>query len=161
MNKKGFTTIELILTMALVMVLMVTITSVTYSYQEKANEETIKNELINYKNTVTKIIYDDILNDSSNKGKVIKIEKDNNSYKFITNLNYSYSLEIINQEDKVGIKYEGVEYIFPSSKNKLITFHKIETYPTDLGESSVYSLDIYFRHKVIKEQIKIHLVVLK
>ena len=46
MNKKGFTTIELLLTMLVVVVIMASITSVTYAYRDRSKyEETITETL--------------------------------------------------------------------------------------------------------------------
>ena len=61
MNKKAFTTVEMILTILLVVVIMATITSVTLVYRDKSEYEESVTEIENYKNTLTKIIYDDIL----------------------------------------------------------------------------------------------------
>ena len=77
MNKKGFTTVELILTMAIVIVIMGTISGVTYNYRDRSNAEEEITEVTNFKNSVTKTIYDDIFdirdNTSPSNGKVLKI----------------------------------------------------------------------------------------
>lgn len=54
MNKQGFTTVELILTMVLVMIIMATITNVTYTYRDRSTYEELKTEVTDYKNTTTK-----------------------------------------------------------------------------------------------------------
>ena len=56
MNKKAFTTVEMILTILLVVVIMATITSVTLVYRDKSEYEENVTEIDNYKNTLTKII---------------------------------------------------------------------------------------------------------
>ena len=164
MNKKGFTTVELILTMAIVSVLMITITSVTYVYQERTIYERNRNELIDYKNTVTKIIYDDILNIDGSSSPVIKLEKiSEREYHFIKPNETYYTLEIIDRENgEVGIKYgdgdEGVEYLVPGYKQKVVYISQIEMYPTTNTDSSVYKLDIIFNHTGLNQQIKIHII---
>ena len=163
MNNKGFTTVELILTMAIVIIVMTTITSVTYTYSDQAKYEEIINEITDYKNTVTKIIYDDILNINNNdqitKGKVTKIEKINEyNYKFITETNEFYNLQIVNNSNEVGIIYDGVKYIIPGSNASLISLDKVTMYPSDNQESDLYLLDIYFSHKNIDNKFKIHLI---
>ena len=168
MNKKGFTTVELILTMAVVMIIMATITSVTYTYREQSSYENIITEVTTYKNNVTKIIYDDILDirkTGESKGKVIKIEKENNyKYTLTTDKNNIYNLEIIDNTNKVGIKYgpinEEIEYIIPGSNNNLISFDSAVLEPSGT-ESNIYKLDIYFNHKNLDDKIKIHLIVSK
>ena len=161
MNNKGFTTIELVLTLALAMVVMISITGVTHTYQDETEKEEIKTEMLNYKNKVTKIIYDDILGIKNSNGKVVKIELTENGYKFITGTDYEYNLEVINENEKVGIKYNNIEYIIPMSNNNLVEFIKVITYPNDLSESDIYSLDIYFNNKKINEELKLHFIVSK
>ena len=168
MNKKGFTLVELILTMAVVMIIMATITSVTYTYREQSSYENIITEVTTYKNNVTKIIYDDILDirkTGESKGKVIKIEKENNyKYTLTTDKNNKNNLEIIDNTNKVGIKYgpinEEIEYIIPGSNNNLISFDSAVLEPSGT-ESNIYKLDIYFNHKNLDDKIKIHLIVSK
>ena len=182
MNKKGFTTVELILTMSIVIVIMSTITSVTYTYRDRSKHEEVITEVKNYKNSVTKIIYDDILDickDGSGKtircvdgnGQVVKIEKKENFglvaqgfekeyFTFTTTNNKTYELYLINTSTKVGIKYNGTEYIIPGSSSSLVSYVGFELKPST-GESDLYVLDIYFSHKNLDDQIRIHLVVSK
>ena len=162
MNKKGFTTVELILTVVVVMTIMATITSVTYNYRDRSNLETVITDINDYKNTVTKIIYDDILSINSSNGRVIKLEKESNNdrkYKLITETNHEYNLEIIDELDKKGIRYDNIEYIVPGSSNSLVTFDGVSMYPIDDNESNIYSLDIYFKHKNLKDRVKIHFII--
>lgn len=162
MNKKGFTTVELILTVALVSVLMVTITGVTYVYQERTIYERTKNELIDYKNTVTKIIYDDILNTDGTSDVVRLTKVSEHIYRLVKSDNTYYNLIILDEEGKVGIKYGDessmVEYIVPGSDKKLITVKSIEMYPSDGEESNIYKLDINFEHTGLNQEFKIHLI---
>ena len=161
MNNKGFTTVELILTMAVVIVIMSTISSVTYVYRDKSKYEEIVTDVMNYKNTVTKIIYDDILDIGSTSGKVTKIEKVNNTSYNLVATSKTYNLTIINTSTEKGIQYDGVKYIIPGSNNSLVRYEGIKMYPTDGSDSNFYSLDIFFSHKTIPNQFKIHLVVSK
>ncbi len=167
MNKKGFTTIELILTMAIVITIMATITSVTYVYRDKSVEEQTITDIMNYKNTVTKVIYDDIL---ENGNEVIKLENDDNKYILTRKDNSTITLEIIDRNvqrngtiiHEVGIIYDGIEYLVPGSLGSLVTFDGVSTYPSDLEEeSNYYGLDIVFSHKNIKEPIKLHFIISK
>ena len=165
MNKKGFTTVELILTMTLVIIIMATITSVTYVYRDKSKYEEISTDITNYKNTVTKIIYDDILDIGSTNGKVNQLEKVSDvSYNFITTTNKIYNLKILNSGSEIGIEYDGIKYIVPGSNDGLVKYLGVSLYPNPddgITDSSIYSLDIYFSHKVLDKQFKIHLIVSK
>jgi len=166
MNKKGFTTIELILTMGIVVVIMATITSVTYTYRDRSNYEELQTDAINYKNHVTKIIYDDILDVRSNeldsKGKVVRINQSGDVFQFITSSGTIYNLSIIDSQDKVGIKYglpgSEVEYIIPDSS--YVTFNTINLNTTD-PDANFYRLDISFKHKNLKDDIELHFIASK
>jgi len=170
MNRKGFTTIELILTMMVVITIMVTITSVTYAYRDRSRYEEIVTEVKDYKNKLTKIIYDDIL-DSSNK--VIGLEKDDTieDLFYLVRLNGDkIPLEVINENQKVGIKYNGVEYIIPSSNSSLVNYEGTTIYPTDYKiwtngiekereDTVFYSLTITFSHRNLEKNFSIHFVI--
>ena len=144
MNKKGFTTVELILTMSIVIVIMTTITSVTYTYRDRSKYEEIVTNVQNYKNSVTKIIYDDILDiGTTGNGKVTKIEEKvkNSSYDLIAD-SKTYNLMIINNSNEVGINYAGIKYIVPGSSSSLVKFDGVEMKPSDGSDSTLYTLDI-------------------
>ena len=165
MNKKGFTTVELILTMSVVIVIMSTITSVTYTYRDRSKHEEVITDVKNYKNSVTKIIYDDILDVGiTGNGKVTKIEKVNNtSYNLVATTNGTvkkYNLTILTSPTETGINYNGTKYIIPGSSSSLVSYIGSELKP-NTGESDLYVLDIYFSHKNLDDQIRIHLVVSK
>ena len=179
MNKKGFTTVELILTLAIVIVIMTTIISVTFNYRDQGSYEQTITEINNYKNNLTKIIYDDILDireeGEASRGKVVKIEKldpeDNTKYKLITNIeeNTYYLLEIIDRNvtkngksvRELGIRYDGIEYIIPGSENNFIEYYNdTELQSGEGNDSNIYLLDIHFYHKKISYKFKIHLLVL-
>lgn len=169
MNKKGFTTIELLLTMLVVVTIMVSITSVTYTYRDRSKYEETVTEVTNYKNMVTKIIYDDIL-DTTNKA--IKIEKNTDKIYTIvkTDTTKNVTLEIIDRDvtkdskqiHEVGIKYDNIEYIIPGSENSYITFEGTTLYPNDFPEredTGLYSLDIVFSHRNLEDNFKIHFAI--
>ena len=166
MNNKGFTTVELILTMLLVITIMFSITSVTYVYRDRSVYEEIYTELNDYKNTVTKIIYDDILDSSNKVTKLVKDENNDHLFKLIKRDNSEINLEIIdrnitkngNEIHEVGIKYNDIEYLIPGSNNSLVNFQDFEIYSDETG-ISLYVLDIIFTHQSIEEPFKIHFVI--
>ena len=157
MNKKGFTTVELILTIVLVVIIMGTITSVTYTYRDRSEYEKLITEVTNYKNTLTKIIQDDFINPSD---PIVDMWHDEyeTSFEFQTSLGRIVTLEIINDQanNQVGIKYDGVDYIIPGSQDDLVSFvgiNKGEDY-----QNCLFSFDIIFRHRQLENDIKIHLL---
>lgn len=157
MNNKAFTTVELVLTIVLVMIIMATITNVTYTYRDRSEYESLISEITTYKNTTTKILYDDILN-PDNGDKVIKITKtDENHYELITKKGISKTITIYDLDTKVGINYQGVDYIVPDSNDALVEFVGVN-YKED-STSNLYMLDIIFNHHKLEDDFKIHLVI--
>lgn len=161
MNKQGFTTVELILTMVLVMIIMATITNVTYTYRDCSTYEELKTEVTDYKNTTTKIIYDALLDTTD---RVIRMEKISDlEYKFYTESNREKTLTILDESSKVGINFQedatllGVDYLVPGFDDSLVSFEGVD-YQEDL-ENNIYSLDIAFSHRNFEDFIRIHLVI--
>jgi len=156
MNKKGFTTVELILTIAVVVTIISTIAGVTYVYRDRSIYESTLTSITDYKNTLTKIIYDDVIDVDNKNGKVTSISKINdNSYQLVIDSNNYYDLNIINEPTKVGIEYNGISYIIPDSSKSLITFDHVDFQNND----DLFSLDIYFTHITLSKTFKIHIVV--
>lgn len=159
MNKKGFTTVELVLTIILVTTLMATITSVTLVYRDRADYEEAIAGVKDYKNTLTKIIYDDIL-DTSNPVTSITYDSNDNTYTLVRKDNSNpITLKIINvnENDKkeVGIEYDGIKYLVPGSDKGLIEFQDVEF----SNQDNIYTMNITFLSKQFDDPITIHFVV--
>ena len=157
MNKKGFTTVELILTIVLVVIIMGTITSVTYTYRDRSEYEKLITEVTNYKNTLTKIIYDDLLNLTDPVKSIAKVS--DTSFKFKTTNNQELILNIKNDPDngEIGINYNGIDYLFPGSADNLVTFEGVFYHEDNVN--NLYKLDIMFRHRNLEDVYTIHLVI--
>lgn len=156
MNNKGFTTVELILTIVLVAIIMATITNVTLSYKDKNNSEEIKTEIINYKNNLTKIIYDDILDTTD---PIISLEKENDlKYNLISKNEKIIELEIIKDNDYIkGINYNNVYYEVPSASLELTEFQNIICKIDETNK--LYSLEISFIHLSLDEIYNIRFII--
>lgn len=154
MNKKAFTTVEMILTILLVVVIMATITSVTLVYRDKSEYEESVTEIENYKNTLTKIIYDDILDETN---PVTGIIENGNTYTLVRATN-PITLEIINDpsNNKIGIKYDSVNYLVPGCDKGLVSFEGVDLTNT----SGIYNMNINFSSRKYEKILTIHFVVL-
>ena len=156
MNKKAFTTVEMILTILLVVVIMATITSVTLVYRDKSEYEENVTEIENYKNTLTKIIYDDILDETN---PVTSITENNNTYTLVRSTN-PITLEIINinttTDHKIGIKYDGVDYLVPGCDRGLVSFEGVDL----TNKNGIYNMNINFSSRKYEKILTIHFVVL-
>ena len=155
MNREGFTTVELLLTMVLVVIIMATITTVTYVYRDRSEYEKELSEVINYKNNVTKIIYDDILATNSSD-KVTSIRKiDDNNYRLVKSSGENY-LIIIDEVDRKGITYGSssnlFDYIIPGSDEGLV---EIDGVNFKSLENNVYTFELYFHHLNLDKSFKI------
>ena len=53
MNNKGFTTVEVIISFALVVIIMVSMTSMLVSYRDTISTEEIKTRMVEFKNSIT------------------------------------------------------------------------------------------------------------
>lgn len=153
MNKKAFTTVEMILTILLVVVIMATITSVTLVYRDKSEYEESVTEIENYKNTLTKIIYDDILDETN---PVTSIIENGNTYTLVKATN-PITLEIINDpsNNKIGIKYDSVNYLVPGCDKGLVSFEGVDLTNT----SGIYNMNINFSSRKYEKILTIHFIV--
>ena len=154
MNKKAFTTVEMILTILLVVVIMATITSVTLVYRDKSEYEESVTEIENYKNTLTKIIYDDILDETN---PVTGIIENGNTYTLVRATN-PITLEIINDpsNNKIGIKYDSVNYLVPGCDKGLVSFEGVDLTNT----SGIYNMNINFSSRKYEKMLTIHFIIL-
>lgn len=62
MNKKGFSIIELVLSFSLLAIVLTGLISYSLTYGTRSEVESIKNNIVDFKNAVTKTINDDIIN---------------------------------------------------------------------------------------------------
>ena len=154
MNKKAFTTVEMILTILLVVVIMATITSVTLVYRDKSEYEESVTEIENYKNTLTKIIYDDILDETN---PVTGIIENGNTYTLVRATN-PITLEIINDpsNNKIGIKYNSVNYLVPGCDKGLVSFEGVDLTNTN----GIYNMNINFSSRKYEKMLTIHFIIL-
>ena len=111
--------------------------------------------------------------------KVVKLEQVSaRQFRFVKADNSSYLLNIIDcthkdafetvnsyelvcpDEDngKVGLEYEGVEYLVPGYTSQSVRIKKIDVYPTNNLNSDVYKLDITFENTNLNQEITIHII---
>ena len=154
LNKKAFTTVEMILTIVLVIVLMGTITSVSLVYRDKCDyEETITN-LTNFKNNLTKTIYSDILRDNN---KITSTNKVSNNIYILNRETDPITLEVLESDSKYYLVYDDVKYLVPGSDNNLIEYKGIDY----LENTNYSSLNINFLSLKTEELFTIHIIVNK
>lgn len=120
MNNKGFTTIEVILSFALLIIIMGTLTGITINYRDKLTNSEIKTNVLDFKNSMYKIIYDDIISEGFDRAEYCVGE--NNCINFINRDGESTRLKVVTQRNNamgrnsgVYIVYDDIYYLMPGS----------------------------------------------
>ena len=157
LNKKGFTIAEVLVSFILMTIILSSIVSATIYYRDRLKKEEVISQLYDFKNSVTKIIYDDLLNESKDIVRVEACVGTRNCVNFISGNNTSYTLKIVEQAQTVGTKtrgvylhYNGVEYMLPDSDlgngdERVCDFIggiEIEEY-----QNKMYKVKTTFKHK--------------
>ena len=130
MNRKGFTTIELVVSFIMVVVILTSLISFTSAYRGKVSDEEVKSQLVDFKNTILKVVYDDIIRYS-----VVRMSScvgDDNCVNLIGQDGSTHTLKVLSKMDGVYISYDGTNYLLPDSNlNK--TYEEI----LDNGETKI------------------------
>ena len=142
MNNKGFTTVEVIVSFALVVIIMASMTTMLIAYRDSINIEETKSKMIEFKNTFTYMVYQDIIYDG-----VVGIQpcKDNTDTTLVnlcvefigTRINPTTGEKVVNkltlepdvltigsegeEQRRVYLNYNGIRMMLPDSDlNKVI-----------------------------------------
>ena len=186
MNKKGFTTIELIISFMMVSIMLASLIGFTINYRDKVKQEEVRSQLYDFKNTITKIVYDDIITQRYvNMSLCVGVD---NCVNFVDESGKSHTLKIENScEDfncdirpcelkKCGVYliYNNKRYLLPDSD--LNKYYKesdsadspisviesacnLSSFSLKTYENSLYNLKISFSHYAIKDNIDIMLTI--
>ena len=180
MNKKGFTTIELIVSFVMVVILLASLIGFTINYRDRVKQEEIVSKLYDFKNTITKIVYDDIIS-LNYTGASLCVGIDNCVIFTDENKN-SHTLKIENicecespstcSLDNCGvyIVYDGIKYLLPDSD--LNTFYRngntieviesasnLSSFKLNEYNNSIYSLKMTFNHFRMDNDLEIMLTI--
>ncbi len=129
MNNKGFTTVEVIISFALVVIVMVSMTSMLVSYRDTISTEEIKTRMIEFKNSMTYMIYEDIVYNSIDSIRYCDTDGTENingkCVDFFRDGKKQYRLELIDNVQSVGtennkvyktfLDYRGIRIMLPDS----------------------------------------------
>ena len=169
MNKNGFTTIELIVSFIMVVIILTSLIGFTTAYRGRVSNEQVKSQLIDFKNTILKTVYDDITRYS-----VISMAScvgEDNCVNLIGEDQSIHPLKTVIQTDGVYISYDGKKYKLPDSElNKTYeetvngTETKVEVTDsasnfTDFKftnyDNRIFTVKISFKHYLIDEEYDI------
>ena len=181
MNKKGFTTIELIVSFVMVTIMLASLIGFSITYRDRVKDEEIRSQLNDFKNTITKVVYDDII--TFNYTGISLCVGQDNCVNFVDEDGDYHTLKIINDCSSdcnynpckltncgVYLVYDETKYFLPDSD--LNTFYSesdgikiIETasnlssFELKTYENSIYSLKMTFKHYKMKDDTVIQLTI--
>lgn len=152
MNNKGFTTIEVILSFALVIIVMVSMTSMLVSYRDTISNEEVKSRLTEFKNSFTYMVYEDIVYNGINGLRYC--ESDTNNGKcvdFIRDGVKQYTLKLIDNVVETGkenekviktyLDYRGIRVLLPDSDLNKIEYKRKADGTVELDSSGQKIID--------------------
>ena len=167
LNKKGFTIAEVVMSFAMITVILTTIVGFTVRYRDRVREENIRNQLNDFKNTITKVVYDDIIS-----GKIIRMDKCLVETNCINMYDAEGNIHVFAQEvvsvttgsTKKGIyiNYDGTRYMLPDSDINEGSQHMCyfdEEFRLDSYGDKFYTLVISYKHLSFEESYKIYLTI--
>lgn len=104
LNQKGFSTVELLVCFIIVTTIVISMFDLIMNYKNRQQVESINSEMVTYKNTVTKTIEDDIVNN----GGMYSVTQNGNilSFTFRNGVMATLSFET-DGETKGSITYQG------------------------------------------------------
>ena len=114
LNNKGLTAIEVLVCFAIISVIVISMLNIVNNYKNKQNLESYKSSINTYKTTLTKAIYDDIIN---NKGviNVSRVEDVKSEYEFTDTI----TLEYMNNKKSIITIYNYTKcFIIDDNNNK-------------------------------------------
>ncbi len=174
LNKKGFTIIEVIVSFSLISLLLASLISATMFYRDKVKDEEVNSQLWDFKNTITKLVYDDIIakgitraescigaGDGSGAGAGTCINLiDKNDVSHVLKI-VEYETDGVNKKG-VYLSYDDVKYRLPDSdlgsgNERICDFvggFTVETY-----DNKIYKVKISFRHKDLNKHYDLLFVI--
>lgn len=153
MNKKGFTVVEVVVSFGILSVVMLMIITFMITYRDKVKNAEIETQLIDFKNSMTKMIYDEII-----AGRYLRIDYctgESNCVYFTDTNGDKHYLRVVEvarstPTEKKGehLQYDGAYYMLPDSDlneptDDMCSFNDVtlETY-----EEKIYSLKVNYHH---------------
>ena len=168
MNKNGFTIAEVIVSFVLVSIILASMVGSTVYYRERVKEEEVVTQLIDFKNTITTLIYDDVLVHSNKKiSRVEKCVGISNCVNFVANNDIAHTLRIeynpSGQKKGAYLSYDGKLYMLPDSDlsdgdelvSDFVGGFEIDHYEDTLHNIELYTLKTSFKHKDLDKQYDI------
>ena len=187
LNNKGVSIIEIVLTFALIMVMVIGMLTIVFNYREKASISLEKLDMDTFKNTLTKDIQDDILANGvaeiNTKGECETNTELNSCINIVfkDGTQKAFGTSIVDNNNRTSIEnkffyYDGLKYklndslptVIPEGREasdfQTITIQDSNILSTDslvLEDGTIvtlYSIDVYVSHIDFEQDFGIHIV---
>ena len=160
LNKKGFTIAEVIVSFSLISVILASLISSMMYYRDKVKDEEVRSQLWDFKTTVTKIIYDDIINKPivSAENCLGGVGANGQGSGTCVNLidksggNHTLKIDEVESGNNQGVYllYDGIKYMLPDSDlgtgaDRVCDF--ISGLELQSFDNKLYRIKATFRHK--------------
>ena len=159
LNKKGFTIAEVLVSFSLISMILFSIISSTVFYRDKLKEEEVKSQLVDFKNTITKVIYDDILAE-----RAVSVDRCIGISNCVQLIGKDGSVHLLRIEEVLNstsntvrgsyLNYDGVRYMLPDSDLSEIDRNGAVVRVCDfingisfVYDDTLYTIKISFEHK--------------
>jgi len=182
MNNKGFTTVEVIVSFALVVIIMASMTTMLVAYRDSINVEETKTKIVEFKNSFTYMVYTDIVSFKIDSIQPCKDSTKSFCVGFLSNGELKTKLELESdtitsvsgeKQRRIYLNYNGIKMMLPDSdlnknfkdtdgvekENTIVDIHDFIL--KNDANNEVYSLLIPIEHKGISYLDTIRIVVAK
>ena len=166
MNKKGFTVVEVVIAFSILGVVLISLFEFVTFFRDKTRNEEIRTQLIDFKNTITKVIYDDIISN-----KIVKIEYCDGIAKCVNLKDHDNEIHVLKvvedpviEEDKkkgLFLNYDETMYMLPDSDLRDTNGYmcSFDDFVLQSYNDEIYNLKITFMHHSLNESFTINLTV--
>ncbi len=133
-NEKGFTIVEIIICFVIVTTIVISMFDLIMNYKNRQQVESINSQMIAYKNSLTKVIQDDVIYQQLHKAEC--------GEKTVTFTFANDTTATLIYEEK-GITYNGIHYSTEEIPDFTLAISEINCQTTD---NNVFLLKIPFTH---------------
>ncbi len=146
-NNKGMTLIELIISFAITTAIVVSMFNVILNYQTEQSTETIKSDIISYKNMITKLIQTDIIRGELRSVRIDEKKHENNytqykfTFKFQKSIDFSQKNNIYKKELTIYASDTLNNYIIYDDVNNKGQIQPVKYFLPNIGTGQIETKD--------------------
>ena len=160
LNQKGMTVVELIVTFAIIMIIVVGMLEIIVALKNDMNDSMLERDIIEFQGTVTQLINDDLIKLKATKVSTCTFTKETDTDKGYCYL-LSFSKQTISKKLEISllnkyIKYDGIKYELPEPsimefRDKLIFYGDNVDHQVKVNVDDNNFLNIYIPFYIIDE----------